>query len=94
MDGGPLSKKYEREMENDFLAHPFNKPNQLRKFVTFFPLSQRTKHIAQRKLRELASELHASSELDAIVEKNLKSTATLLIGFREWTPAMLDKFLK
>jgi len=94
LEGGPLSQKYEKNMERDFLSHEFIAGHQFRKFVTFFPLSDRSKATATRKLRELASEIQSLSEVDMAVEKNLKSSATLLIGFREWTPAVLDKYLR
>ena len=94
LENGPLSQKYEKQMESDFLLHDFGQATQVKKFLTFFPLSDRSKALAARKLRELIAEIQANSEIDAAVEKNLKSSATLLVGFREWTPAMLDKFLR
>ena len=92
-ESGPLVHKYQSEMQTDFLNSGFVDSAEMRKFLTF-PLSHRSKQIFARKLRELTVELQAQSEVDMALEKNLKSTATVLFAIREWTPALLSKFLK
>ncbi len=90
---GPLSKKYQSEMQIDFLTDNFSRNSDMQKFLTF-PLSDRSKQLFARKLREIVVELQMQSEVDVALDKNLKSTGTILLGFREWTPALLKRYLK
>lgn len=92
-DQGPLSQKYERMLKTDFLDGQFSQLNDIQKFLTF-PLSERSKTQISRKLRELISEMHAQSEMDVILEKGIKSTTTIFLGFRDWTPKLLERYLK
>jgi transcriptional regulator with XRE-family HTH domain len=91
--GGPLARKYEKEMERDFLGGAFAGAGEFRKFASI-PLSDRSKSILIRKMREFVSEAHSQSEVDLALEKDLKNTWTMLIGLREWTPALLKPYLR
>ena len=88
---GPLSLKYEFEMQIDFMSGNFIESQDFRKFLTF-PASDRSKQMFTRKLRELLNDMQSQSEVDVALEKNLKSTATIFIGLREWTPSLLNKY--
>jgi transcriptional regulator with XRE-family HTH domain len=90
IEKGPLEKRYQKDLLMDFLNNDFVESLAARKFVTF-PLSHRSKQVFIRKFRELVSELEEQSQVDLAVEKNLKSTATLLIAMREWTPSLLNR---
>lgn len=92
-ENGPLSKKYQKDMEEDFLNNSFSQGYEVKKFLTF-PLSERSKVQFNRRFKELVSELQSQSEIDLTMDKGLKSTATLLVGFREWTPSLLRKHLR
>lgn len=93
LENGPLSRKFESQLQTDFLDDPFSQAEGWRKFATF-PLSERSRAQFIRKFRELIAEMQSQSEMDIILDKNLKSTATVLIGLRQWTPRLLAKFLK
>ena len=90
---GPLSKKYEATLRQDFIGGPFSEPHDIQKFLTF-PLTPKSKALLSRKLREVLSELHAQSEIDVLLEKGIRSTTTIFLGFRDWTPNLLNRFQK
>lgn len=88
---GPLALKYEREMQLDFISSDFAAATDFRKFLTF-PMSERSKQLFARKLRELIAEMEAQSEIDVAFDKGIRTTSTVFIGLREWTPALLAKY--
>ena len=90
---GPLSKKYEQSLKTDFLSGPFSELNDIQKFLTF-PLSEKSKIQISKKIRNVISELHLQSEMDLVLEKGIRSTTTIFVGFKNWTPNLLNKYLK
>lgn len=92
-DKGPLAAKYNRLMEADFLSADFNETDEIRSFQTFL-LNPKSRRIFVRKMRELTREVQAQSEVDVALEKNLGSTATVLLALREWSPSLLKEYLR
>jgi transcriptional regulator with XRE-family HTH domain len=87
IDGGPLSKKYDSKLRSEFVDAPFKKEGEFFRFTTV-PLTARSRAIISRKFQNLVSEIEEMSAIDLALDRKLASTATVLIGMREWTPSI------
>jgi transcriptional regulator with XRE-family HTH domain len=90
---GPLSRKYEKQFEQEFLIGRFVGTHECRKFVSF-PLSPRSQMQAAKKLRDVVRDIQDQSEVDLALDPNIQTMCTVLVGVRQWTPALLTGFVK
>jgi hypothetical protein len=90
IEDGPLARLYEAHMRVDFLDADKGR-FELLKFVTG-TISERSRQVIARKVRLLLAEIREMTQMDAILDPHgVAQTMTLLVGLREWTPAVITK---
>lgn len=90
---GPLHNKYMVAMAQDFAADVYQSQDSF-KFFFNCPLSQDSKELVLRKIKELGREIEHMSEMDLNIKKSVDSNINIFMGAKPWMPAVVRKLTR
>jgi len=90
---GPLHTRYMVAMARDFATEVYENYDSF-KFFFNCPLSQDSKEVVLRKLKELSREIEHMSEMDLNIGNRANSSINIMICARQWLPEVHRRFLR
>lgn len=87
--GGPIRKKYERQIRTEFLDGAFSRASDRTRLETA-ELSEASLRILSKKIDNLFQDLNEFMKIDATLPKDEKHNAGLLVAMRPWTFSLLE----
>ncbi|MBC2717017.1 MAG: helix-turn-helix transcriptional regulator [Desulfobacteraceae bacterium] len=88
---GPILKRYEKQIIDEFLRAPFDLADQRLRFETG-KLSDGSQSVMLKKIDRLFKEYYELTEIDKALPQEKSHNTGLMIAFRPWIFSMMDDF--
>lgn len=88
---GPVRKRYERQIREEFLQARFSEKNAMMTFETV-ELSEASTSLISRKMRQLIREINELADLDSTVPMQQKESWGMVVAMRPWVFSLARKF--